>query len=55
MMIAERRKTFRVPGVIDSRAARSHEVATSMLNRHVSGMPGSEPPRSPVASSFGAS
>ena len=31
------------------------DVATSMLNRHVSGAPGSAPPRMPVASSFAAS
>ena len=37
-----------------SSSARSQDVATSMLNRHVSGASGSAPPMIPVASSFGA-
>jgi hypothetical protein len=55
MMIAERSFTVRVCGTRAASTARSHEVATSMLKRHVSGAPGSPPPTIPVASSFGAS
>ena len=54
IMIAERMATLRVCGVGDCFSARSHEVATSMLNCQVSGAFGSEPPITPVASSFGA-
>jgi hypothetical protein len=51
----ERNLIFLVFGTFALSNARSHAMATSMLNRHVSGTFGSEPPRMPVASSFGAS
>ena len=55
MIIAERRRTLRVRGVSASSAACSQAFATSTLNLHVEGTPGSDPPRIPVASSFAAS
>jgi hypothetical protein len=55
MIIAERSSTVRVSGVAASSASRSQARATSMLKRHVSGTPGSSPPRTPVSSSLGAS
>jgi hypothetical protein len=53
--MAARILTFRVRGVGASSSVRSQAVATSMLNRQVSGAPGSVPPRMPVASSLAAS
>ncbi len=53
--MAERSATFRVRGVWAASSAFSHEVATSVLNFHVSGAFGSLPPMMPVCSSFGAS
>jgi len=55
MIMAERRATRRVHGTVASCRVRSHARATSMLNRQVSGAPGSDPPMMPVASSFGVS
>ena len=55
IVIAERRTTLRVRGVVASLNARSQAAATSVLKRQVSGAPGSEPPRRPVVSSLGAS
>ena len=37
MTMAERSFTFRIPGTVTWSNAFSHSVATSMLNRHVSG------------------
>ena len=50
IVIAERSATLRVRGVDASSSARSHAVATSMLNRHVSGASGSAPPIVPCSS-----
>ena len=56
IVIAERSATLRVRGVARLvERALPGAVATSMLNRHVSGASGSPPPRMPVASSLAAS
>jgi hypothetical protein len=54
MVIADRSFTFLVPRVGASSNAFSHAVATSILNRHVSGASGSAPPITPDISSLGA-
>src|SRR5258707_1129956 len=49
------RATFRVFGVSAAKKVSSHRVATSTLNRQVSGTPFSVPPSSPVSSSIARS
>ena len=53
IVIAERRAILRVRGVDAASSARSQAVATSMLNRHVSGTSGSAPPIVPCSSCAG--
>ena len=50
--MAERKLTLRVLGTSALSSSPSHDFATSILNRHVSGAFGSDPPIIPVRSSL---